>query len=119
MIARALDPNNWDLYLKGDRIAFIENNDEVAQHIRTRLLLFLEEWFLDVEAGTPWFQKIFIKPADLLEIEVIIKDRILQTDHVKELTSFDLSFDNRTLSIDFGCTTDFGSINNIEVALDV
>lgn len=120
MISRTLNSNH-DIFSQNGRVSFIQTVDEVAQHIKTRLLLFLGEWFLDVEEGTPWFEQIFIKPADVVQVEVIIKNRILQTENVKELLTFDLEFNTvtRALSITFSCNTVYGETNEIEIELNV
>ena len=120
MINFALDENH-DVYAIKGGIAFVADVDEVVQHIKTRLQLFLGEWFLNQEEGVPWFQEILVKPAKLNEIEVIIKNEILTTSGVNELLEFDMSFNNtdRSFRIEFKCNTDFGESDSIEVVLDV
>lgn len=113
MIGKALDSNH-DIYALNGRIAVVTGADEIAQHIKTRLLLFFNEWFLDIEAGTPWFESILSKPADMHEIEPILKKRILQTPGVDELIEFDMNYtaQNRRFSVDFRVTTDLGDVAN-------
>jgi hypothetical protein len=120
MLGLALNDNN-DIFSRNGRIAIVENIDEVAQHIKTRLLLFLGEWFLDVEAGTPWFQEVFVKPVDISEVEAILKNRILQTPGVNELTKFNFTYESptRIFSVTFSCTTIFGDLENQEITSDV
>lgn len=120
MLNFALNENH-DIYADKGTIAIVTDIDEIVQHIKTRLQLFLGEWFLDIEAGVPWFQEIFVKPAKLNEIEVIIKNEILQTEGVNELLEFDLSFDSATriFNIQFTCNTDLGDSENVEVVIDV
>ena len=120
MIGRALTDKH-DLFASNNRIAVVSDADEVLQHIKTRLWLFLGEWFLDVTDGVPWFQEVFVKPADLREIESIIKDRVLQTPGVDELIEFDMNYDNNTrrFSITLACATIFGATatDTIEVTI--
>jgi len=112
MISRKLNENN-DVFFARGRSAMVIDADEVTQHIATRLKFYLEEWFLDLTAGTPWFQMVFVKPADIVEIEAMLKQRILETDGVNELLSFDLNYtatgdgliNPRTLSVTFSCNT--------------
>ena len=121
MINRALDTNH-DLFARQGGIALVSGVDQVVQHIKTRLQLFLGEWFLNEFEGVPWFQSIFVKPADLLAIEVIIKDTILQTNNVDELLSFDMNYDasNRSFEITFEASTDFGnSEETVDLVLGV
>ena len=120
MIVRGLNSNH-DLFALNGRIAVLRDIDEVAQHIKTRLLLVLGEYFLDVNEGVPWFTVIFTKPADLQEVETVIKNTILTTENVNELTSFSMDYDRitRTLLITFSCNTEFGLIENGEIPVNV
>lgn len=119
MIGRALDSNN-DLIINKGQIKLVSNGDEVVQHVRTRLQFYLEEWFLDLTSGTPYFQKIFTKPVNLVNIESIIKSRILNTDGVSRLIEFKMDYEksNRSLSISFSAETEYGIITE-EVSLNV
>ena len=123
MISRALN-ENWDIYFTGGRSAVAEDTAQIAQAIRVRLQFFLTEWFLDITAGTPWYESVFVKPANIPQIENIIKDRILQTEGVVNLESFDMSYTQlksgeippRTLSITFTYVDIFGE--TVEESID-
>ena len=112
MISRSLNSSN-DLYLLEGRIAVIQDGEEVLQHVRTRLLTYQAEWFLDTTAGIPYLQSILIKPANLSATESIIKSEILQTPGVEGLSSFGLEFNKttRTLSINFTAQTTYGNVS--------
>lgn len=121
MIGRALNSNN-DLIVKGARLQIVEEGAEVVQHVRTRLQFYLEEWFLDLFAGVPYLQEIFTKPANLANIESILKTKILTTPGVLKLTAFALSFEGgskRLLTATFSAETIFGVINNEQVTINV
>ena len=119
MIGKALDPITNDLYLSGSRIAMVSELDQTVQSIKTRLLFFTAEWFLDLTAGTPYFQEIFVKPVNLDNVSSIIKKRILQTPNVTELISFDLSFtsSDRSAIITFEANTVYGATEEQEVSV--
>ncbi len=122
MIGRALDSNN-DLVLapKGS-LKLVSDGAEVLQHIRTRLQFFLGEWFLDIKSGTPYFQEIFTKPANLANIESIFKSRILSTPEVSRLTEFSMDYEgasSRKLIINFSAETVYGNIDNEKVTINV
>lgn len=122
MIGRALDSNN-DLVLapKGS-LKLVSDGAEVLQHVRTRLKFLLGEWFLDLKAGTPYFQEIFTKPANLANIESIFKSRILSTPEVSRLTEFSMDYDggsNRKLIVSFSAETIYGNIDNEKVTINV
>lgn len=112
MIGRALN-SQGDIYFEGARSAFVSDSLEAAQHISTRLKFFLGEWFLDETAGTPWYQSIFVKPADLAQIEINIKNRILQTDGVTDLVTFNMRYERRQLIVDFTYTDQYGGVNTM------
>lgn len=121
MIGRALDSNN-DLIVKDGRLRVVEDGAQVVQAVRSRLIFYLEEWFLDTKAGTPYFQKIFTKPADLANIESIIKTRILRTPEVSKLIEFSMDYAGgsvRKLTIDFSAETTYGIIESGEVTINV
>lgn len=119
MISRALDSNN-DLVVKNGRLAVVSDGAEVVQHVRTRILFYLGEWFANTNAGTPWFQQIFVKPVNLNDIESIIKTRIALTPGVLVLTAFamDLDKQNRILKITYAAETIYGEINSEETFIN-
>jgi hypothetical protein len=121
MIARALDSNN-DLMVENGSLRLVEEAAETVQHVRSRLLFYLEEWFLDLGAGTPWFQQILKKPVNLANVEAIIKNRILNTAGVQRLTAFTMDYEGasiRTLSVAFSAETVYGSIDSEKVTINV
>lgn len=121
MIGRALDSNN-DIIVQGGQFRLVEDGSEVVQHVRTRLQFYLEEWFLDLDSGTPYFQEIFTKPVNLDSIESIFKSRILNTPEVQKLTEFAMEYEGnsvRKLSVSFSAETVFGVINNEKVTINV
>lgn len=121
MIGRALDSNN-DLVVQSGQLKLVSEGAEVAQHVRTRLQFYLEEWFLDLQAGTPYFQQIFTKPANLANIESIFKSRILNTPEVETLTEFSMDYEGnsvRKLTVSFSAETIYGVINNEKVTINV
>jgi hypothetical protein len=122
MIGRALDSNNDLIVTSKGSLKLVEDGDETIQHVRTRLQFYLEEWFLDLNAGTPYFQQVFTKPTNLANIESIFKSRILTTPEVLRLTGFSMNYEAgsvRRLNISFSAETTYGVINNEEVTINV
>lgn len=120
MIGHALNADN-DIFLGEDgSLAIVEEGAETVQHVRTRLQFFLGEWFLDLFAGTPWFEEILVKPADLGKVDSILRTRILQTPGVEELLSFSMDFDevSRSLFIEFSAVTIYGVIDKTKVTIN-
>ncbi|GJD30022.1 hypothetical protein PMNALOAF_1265 [Methylobacterium adhaesivum] len=96
----ALDATTHDLFLAPDgNLATVTDNEAIAQHAKQRLLSYRGEWFLDTEAGVPWFQEIFVRPHNPAIIDALIKREILDTPGVASLDSFDLEIDERRRSI--------------------
>lgn len=121
MIGRALDSNN-DLILREGSFALVEDGAEAVQHVRTRLLFYLEEWFLDNGAGTPYFQEILVKPANLINTESILKTKILNTPGVARLLTFGLEYEGgsvRRATVTFSAETEFGTIDEEKVTINV
>lgn len=120
MIGRALNSNN-DLIIEKGSFKLVKDAAEILQHVRTRLLFYVGEWFLDINAGTPHFQNIFTKPANLANIESILKSRILNTDEVLTLLEFSMAYEGesvRRLTINFSAETPYGIIENEKVTIN-
>ena len=115
-VSYALDSKN-DLILDNGVFVKVEDGAQVASKIRTNLLTYLGEWFLDENTGVPYFQRIFVKPVDLADAESIIKQVILQTDGVKSLVSFETSFDgtSRGFGVDARVKTIYDTTEEIKV----
>lgn len=118
--SRALNSKN-DIFVRGSRLAMVSDGEQVIQHVRTRLQSYLEQWFLDLAVGTPYYEQVFIKPVNLNNIESILKTRIAQTPELKEITDFALEFsgpDTRILRVAFSAETDYGTVSNQEIFIN-
>jgi hypothetical protein len=71
-------------------------NEAVKQRAATRLSLLLEEWFLDTTAGLPYLQRIVEKPTDLPFVESIVKQKLLGTEGMSSIETFDMVYDSST-----------------------
>lgn len=88
-----------DLIVTTD-IQFSTGLEAVAQGIRQRLLLFAEEWFLNLEVGVPWFQEILGRKFNEDRARPAFRDAILRTPAVAELVDLALNFDPETRILD-------------------
>ncbi len=104
MIDILLDRDH-DLGLVGGDLALAtEARQQVAQHIKQRLLAIQGEWFLDLAVGLPWFSTILGKHRSLDIVESLLRGQIAGTPRVGQLTSFALEIDERrerTARVDF------------------
>lgn len=112
MIDLELDPVTGDLKIDSFDLSLIEGVDQIAQNIAIRLRFFLGEWYLDVNAGVPYYQYFFIKNPNQIQVESFIKDEILGTDGVLQITDFASDYDgqNRTFKVNFTCQTENGLV---------
>lgn len=83
--------------------------EAVGQSVQTRLLLWLGEWFLNIEEGTPFMQGILGKYSKE-QADVTIQDRVLATTGVVSIENYESIFDgeNRLLSVQFTLNTIYG-----------
>lgn len=90
--------------------------EAVAQSVKTRLLLWLGEWFLNIEDGTPFMQGILGKYSQNVA-DVTIQDRILGTTGVTSIQNYESAKDpdRRELSVAVTINTIYGP-TDIEVA---
>lgn len=112
MIGRALDSNN-DLIIEDGSLKLVRDAAEVVQHVRTRLLFYKGEWFLDTLTGVPYYQEIFTKPANLGNTESILKSTIIQTPGIEQLTNFAMDYQGgsiRNLGVTAKAETVFGDV---------
>lgn len=111
-----------DIVVKNNDISFIRGDQEIDQNVRIRLQFYRGEWFLDTEAGVPYFEEILVKNPDLVEVDRIFKIAILETPEVERITEYSSDFDsrNRVLSVSFRATTIYGDdiiIENEELVI--
>lgn len=113
MTVRKLDENG-DIVTRGN--SFITGREEIEQTVRTRLRLFLGEYFRDITDGTPWFEQILGKGVSMDAREAALRNRIVRTPGVVRLTSFSTTFDlnTRTYSVTAGALTTYGLITVTE-----
>lgn len=98
-------------YTLGSGADFLKDSPEtVAQAVRTRLQLWKGEWFIDTSDGTPYMQDVLGKRFQRSNPDSVIKQRILGTPGVTEITEYSSSFDgdNRAFSITATINTAYG-----------
>jgi hypothetical protein len=90
--------------------------EAVGQSVKTRLLLFSGEWFLNTRAGTPWggfpLNDLVVKQGRILGVhtqlsrDAAIRDRILTTRGVTGITNYYSVVDPNTRTFSVGATVD-------------
>ena len=84
--------------------------ETVGQAVKTRILLWLGEWFLNTDEGTPFMLTVLGKHSKA-SADATIKERILTTQGVTEIESYESEIDaeTRTLSINAVINTIYGA----------
>lgn len=109
MTVRRLD-DNGDIITRGQQ--FIGGRGEVVQTIKTRLALFYGEYFRNIKDGTPWYEQILGKFANLDTAEAALRARIARTPKVVRLLDFNTDFDidTRKYTVSTNVLTEYGLI---------
>lgn len=112
MTTIGLDPVTHDLAVVNNQLQMLSNADEVTQNLRTRLKMFLGEWFLDLFKGVPYREEILGKGNSDARIGAAIKKVILETPGVIQLMSYSQTIDAaaRKLSVEFRAQAADGAI---------
>lgn len=102
---------NWDLPLTNYNFPFVTGLDALVQKIKSRLLTFYGEWFLNVTVGIQYMDYVFIKNPSIQVIEAIFADCIRNTTGVTKLVSMSSVFDRaeRKLTTTFTVETVYGT----------
>lgn len=87
----------------GQQDFYRDTPEAVGQAVKTRLLLWLGEWFLDIEDGTPYFQGVLGKKT-IDEADQTLKQRILGTQGIVDIESYASSIDQETRLLTVTCT---------------
>jgi hypothetical protein len=101
-------------YVFGKRAPqFLQDSPQcVALAIKTRLLLWQGEWFLDSSEGTPFQQRILGYVAAPADRDLAIKERILGTQGVQGIIRYQSEYDasDRSLTVSVLAQTIYGPI---------
>lgn len=107
-----LDTLTGDLLIENLEAYVVKGADRVRQQLYVKLNLWVSEWFLDTEFGTPYIDGILGKQISLNGAIAALKRSIREVADVETITRMDYTFDRRTrkMTIDFECRTPFGLI---------
>lgn len=106
-----LDEQN-DLVIQDGDLVFSTGLQAVVQGCRIRLQMFQGEWFLDLDAGVPYWNGILGEKASIAIplARQALRAALLRVPNVAEVTKLDLTFDGRarTLTVKWRVRTAFG-----------
>ncbi len=105
-----LELENGDLKVRNHDLTTCEDAIQVGQRAKVRLLTFLGEVFLNLEAGVPWLEEIIgVKPFNVDSTEATLRETLLSDEEVEEILSFELGFTDRNLTVNFTISTIYGA----------
>lgn len=117
-----IDDTNDLVFVNGD-LQFSRGVDAIVQQCRISLQMFQGEWFLDLDAGIPYWQSILgSKPAVALSAARIYMRRELElVPGVAKVLRMDVSYtgSSRTLTANWQVSTVFGDTASDEIALRI
>jgi hypothetical protein len=107
----ALDANH-DIVIEPDDINLIQDEFEVLQSVKIRLLFIQTEWIFDYTRGVPWFDEMFDVATSKAQKEKNIKVAILNTQNVRQITEFNFGVDpvNKGALVEYSANTTYGPI---------
>jgi hypothetical protein len=116
MLYRKLDSNDDYSFGQGKLNFYQDIPIAVAQAVKTRLRLWLSEWFLDITEGMPWIDGVLGK-AGKESSDLAIREHILETQGVLEIIEYNSSInvDERIFKVDVEIDTIYGPIKINEV----
>jgi hypothetical protein len=107
-----LDPFTHDLLITNFDLSTVDDVDQITQNLGIRLRFFLGEWFLNIGVGVPFYQSIFVKSPNQINVESAIKNEIINTIGISEILSFASQYDNRSrqFALQFSALSDAGPV---------
>ena len=106
MRVRRLNGHDWT-FGRG-RADYVKNQAAIAQNIKTRLLSFKNDWFLDIDANIDWMNLLGQRGTEKI-IENEVARVILTTSGVVRINSLSLQNKERRVIIEANITTIFGN----------
>lgn len=107
---RKLSPMGDYTFGNGLQDFYIDVPAAPGQAVKTRLLLWLGEWFLDNTVGTPYLEGILGKHSQTMA-DTTVQDRTLGTQGVTAISSFQSTIDpvDRSYSVQMTIDTQYGT----------
>jgi hypothetical protein len=120
MIDIALNPAG-DIAITNLGFQTVSGVDQIAQNLAIRLRFMLGEYYLNTLVGIPYYQEIFVKPANQIRVDSIFKNEILDTVGVLELTKYsaEVNSSSREYTINFSVRTITGETIDQELELTI
>src|SRR5678809_121182 len=109
------DPIDLELGADGDLLVdsdahFTQGLPAISQGIRIRTLLFRGEWFLDLDAGVPYYQDLLGRRFDAVKARAAFRPALRLAPGVKRVESLEATINiaTRQLDVSWRVSTEFG-----------
>ncbi len=79
---------------------FTTGVDAVKQQIERALAMFKGEWFLDLDAGTAWYQNILGHKFNEIDVHEAFRESLEGVPGVAEIVSMNITYNNSTRILD-------------------
>lgn len=94
-----INQNTNDISHKDGLVSFCTGEDETIQRIRTCLRRIEGEWFLDVDAGLPYFGGQMLGSKDMEYVKMLIREELLIIEGVNKITEINILMDSTTKKV--------------------
>lgn len=109
---RRLD-DNWDYCFGRGQQNYLTDIEAVAQAIKSRMQLLYAEWWEDLTDGLPLWERILGTSGSEKNrriVDIIIRDRIAETDGVLSVLSYESSYERRIYKFTATVETMYGTL---------
>jgi len=103
-----LELTQGSLLIETGDLVIVDGIDAIAQDVTTRLRFFLGEWFLNLKAGIPFYDKIFVKNPSMPDVISTLSKVITTTPGINSITkALEWEYDGaiRAMTISFEADT--------------
>lgn len=91
-----LDQFTHDLKIVDGKLQRLNGADEVRQRIKVAIWHYIEEYFLNIPNGVPWYEQILGRKNGSNIVSKILRRKILKTPGVIRIVDFQVRFDTIT-----------------------
>lgn len=117
-----LDDDNQIVFVDGD-LVLTTGIDAIVQSCRIALSMFQGEWFMNLDAGIPYWDQILAqKPVvAIAAARIFIRRELSLVDGVVDVTKLEIKYDNstRTMKVVWQVDTAFGETPADEIELRI
>lgn len=110
--------NDGDYSFGGNSSDYVQGADAIGYAVRTKLLLFYQEWWEDLGQGIPMFQSILgqVNPELIRNsLTKLVEERILEVEGTNSVQNLEINIDKTKRTISMSCTVETESEETVEV----